>query len=63
MPRITQTDSKTNLIAFGGFFIDFTIVISGGLSVFNAARAAFNAGIASYVMNINKISLASATLK
>lgn len=48
MLRITQTDSNTNLIADGGFFIDFTIVISEGFKVFNAANAAFKAGIASY---------------
>ncbi|VDO75317.1 unnamed protein product [Schistosoma mattheei] len=31
----------------GGFCIDFTIVISDGLSVSNAERAASNAGCAS----------------
>lgn len=47
IPRITQTASSTNFTADGGFFIDLTMVMSGGLSVFNAANAALNAGIAS----------------
>lgn len=45
--RITQTASSTNFTAAGGFFIDLTMVMSGGLSVFRAANAALNAGIAS----------------
>ena len=36
---ITQTAAITNLIASGGFFIDFTKVISVGFKVFNAATA------------------------
>lgn len=35
--RITQTASITSLMPAGGFFIDRTIVISAGLSVFKAA--------------------------
>ena len=36
---ITQTAAITNLIASGGFFIDFTKVISVGFRVFSAAIA------------------------
>lgn len=54
MLRITQTDSKTNLIADGGFFIDLTMVMSDGFNVFNAASAAFNAGMASYEFSNEK---------
>lgn len=46
-PRIMHTASSTNLTMDGGFFIDFTIVMSGGFRVFNAASAALKAGMAS----------------
>ena len=44
---ITQTADITSLIPEGGFFIVLTIVMSEGLSVLRAARAASRAGIAS----------------
>ncbi len=44
---ITHTADMTSLTPEGGFFIVFTIVMSAGLSVLSAARAASNAGIAS----------------
>lgn len=42
-----QIASMTNLTPFGGFFMVFTMVMSAGVSVFNAAKAASNMGIAS----------------
>lgn len=35
-PFITQTAAMTNLTALGGFFIDFTSVMSAGFNVFRA---------------------------
>lgn len=37
---MTQTAAITVLITLGGFFIDFTKVMSAGLRVSSAARAA-----------------------
>ena len=47
MPLSVQIASITNLTPEGGFFMVFTTVISCGVSVFKAARAASRMGIAS----------------
>lgn len=44
---ITQTALITSFTPEGGLLIDFTIVISAGLSVLSALSAASSAGIAS----------------
>ena len=45
IPLITQTASITSLIACGGFFIDFTKVISAGFKVSRAASASSKIGM------------------
>ena len=47
MALITHTALITSLTPDGGLLIDFTIVISAGLSVLRAVSAASSAGIAS----------------
>lgn len=46
-PFITQMASITSLTPAGGFFMDLTTVISAGLRVSSASKAALRAGIAS----------------
>lgn len=46
-PFITQIASKTSFTPVGGFFIDLTSVMSDGLRVSRAVRAASRAGTAS----------------
>lgn len=57
-----QTASMTNFTPLGGFFMVFTIVISAGVRVFNAARAAFKIGIASAIFASHSSLIACAAL-